>query len=163
LDVSHNRHRLGGGRHLRAHRQPGFTRLGPSLFTVAGYSVVFYFLSLTLKSIPIGIAYAIWAGLGMVLVTLVGWIRFGQKLAAPALIELILIISGVLVMNLCSKGIAHSRRLSAYRKIARRNELMILKTMKIKPITTPKVRRSSKATVPSTTQSGHQRLSSLRI
>lgn len=85
----------------------GFTRLWPSLFTVLGYAVAFYFLSLTLKTIPVGIAYAIWAGLGMVLVTLVGWIRFGQKLDAPALLGLILIISGVLVMNLFSKGSAH--------------------------------------------------------
>jgi multidrug transporter EmrE-like cation transporter len=77
----------------------GFTRLVPSVIVVIGYGIAFYFLSMTLKEIPVGIAYAIWSGVGIVLISLVGWIMFGQKLDAPALIGMALIISGVVVMN----------------------------------------------------------------
>lgn len=77
----------------------GFTRLVPSIIVVIGYGIAFYFLSMTLKEIPVGIAYAIWSGVGIVLISLVGWIMFGQKLDAPALIGMALIISGVVVMN----------------------------------------------------------------
>ena len=82
----------------------GFTRLVPSVIVVIGYAVAFYFLSVTLKEIPVGIAYAIWSGVGIVLISLVGWIMFGQKLDAPALIGIALIISGVVVMNAFSKS-----------------------------------------------------------
>lgn len=58
----------------------GFSKLGPSVVTVLAYGVAFYFLSLTLRSIPVGIAYAIWAGLGMVLIAAVGWVMHGQRL-----------------------------------------------------------------------------------
>lgn len=77
----------------------GFTRLVPSVIVVIGYGIAFYFLSMTLKEIPIGIAYAIWSGVGIVLISLVGWIMFGQKLDTPAMIGIALIISGVVVMN----------------------------------------------------------------
>jgi multidrug transporter EmrE-like cation transporter len=80
----------------------GFTRLLPSVIVVAGYAVAFYFLSTTLKVIPVGIAYAIWSGVGIVLISLVGWAMFGQKLDAPALIGIALIIAGVVVMNVFS-------------------------------------------------------------
>jgi len=82
----------------------GFTRLVPSVIVVIGYAIAFYFLSMTLKEIPVGIAYAIWSGVGIVLISLVGWIMFGQKLDAPALIGIALIISGVVVMNAFSKS-----------------------------------------------------------
>ena len=80
----------------------GFTRLVPSVIVVAGYAVAFYFLSMTLKVIPVGIAYAIWSGVGIVLISLAGWAMFGQKLDAPALIGITLIIAGVVVMQVFS-------------------------------------------------------------
>ncbi|TAL54342.1 multidrug efflux SMR transporter [Pandoraea sp.] len=85
----------------------GFTRIGPSLLVVAGYGVAFYCLSLTLRTIPIGITYAIWSGLGIVLVSLVGWLVYQQRLDAPAIIGMALIVSGVLVLNLFSKAGTH--------------------------------------------------------
>lgn len=85
----------------------GFTKLGPSLIVVVGYAVAFYFLSLSLKQIPIGIAYAVWAGLGIVLIALIGWVVYGQKLDLPAVIGMSLILLGVLVINLFSKTTAH--------------------------------------------------------
>jgi len=84
-----------------------FTRLGPSLATLAGYAVSFYFLSLTLRVIPTGIAYAIWSAVGIVLISLVGWIVFGQTLDGPAIAGMGLIIAGVLVINLFSKSVGH--------------------------------------------------------
>ncbi|HSI27995.1 MAG TPA: SMR family transporter [Methylophilus sp.] len=85
----------------------GFTRLVPSIAVVIGYSLSFYFLSLTLKAIPIGITYAIWAGLGIVLLAIVGWVFYGQKLDTPALIGMAFILAGVLIMNLFSKTVSH--------------------------------------------------------
>lgn len=85
----------------------GFTRPGPAVVTVVGYGIAFYFLSLTLRDIPTGIAYAIWSGIGIVLIASVAWIFQGQKLDAPAMIGMALIITGVLVMNLWSKAGAH--------------------------------------------------------
>jgi len=85
----------------------GFTRLWPSLLVVLGYGTAFFCLSITLRSIPIGVAYAIWSGLGVVLITAVGWLLFGQKLDAPALVGMALIVAGVLVMNLFSRTTAH--------------------------------------------------------
>src|SRR5574344_1904211 len=73
----------------------GFSRLGPSLLAVAGYGVAFYCLSLTLRTIPVGVAYAIWSGVGIVLVTLIAWLIFGQKLDLPAVAGMALIIAGV--------------------------------------------------------------------
>lgn len=85
----------------------GFTRLVPSLVVVAGYGIAFYCLSLTLKTVPVGIAYAVWSGLGVVLITVVAWVLYGQKMDAWAMLGMALIISGVLVMNLLSKSSAH--------------------------------------------------------
>lgn len=85
----------------------GFTKLLPSALVLVGYGVAFYFLSLALKSIPVGIAYAVWAGLGIVLVAAIAWIVHGQKLDAWALLGMGLIISGVAVLNLLSKTSAH--------------------------------------------------------
>ena len=85
----------------------GFTRLWPSVATVVGYAISFYFLALSLNSIATGIAYAIWAGVGIVLISLVGWLVFDQVLDAPALIGMGLIVSGVAVINLFSKVAVH--------------------------------------------------------
>lgn len=80
----------------------GFTRLLPSLVVVIGYGTAFYFLSLTLKVIPVGIAYAIWSGVGVALITLIGWVLFKQRLDAPALAGLALIVAGVVVIHFFS-------------------------------------------------------------
>lgn len=85
----------------------GFTRLVPSLVVVAGYGAAFYFLSLVLRTIPVGIAYAIWAGLGIVLITLVGMVAFRQAPDLPAVLGMALIIAGVLVIHLFSRTVAH--------------------------------------------------------
>nr|WP_282451043.1 SMR family transporter [Marinobacter bryozoorum] len=85
----------------------GFTRLWPSVIVVVSYSVAFYFLSLSLKAIPVGIAYAIWAGLGVVLITLVGWLALGQKLDSAAVAGMGLIVAGVAVINLFSSAGGH--------------------------------------------------------
>lgn len=85
----------------------GFSKLIPSFIVILGYAIAFYCLSLTLKSIPVGIAYAIWSGLGIVLVTVIAWFMHGQKLDFAAVAGIGLIISGVVVMNLFSKVVAH--------------------------------------------------------
>jgi small multidrug resistance pump len=85
----------------------GFSKLLPSIVVVIGYAVAFYLLSLTLKTLPVGIAYAAWSGLGIVLIALIGWLVFGQKLDMPAIAGMALIIAGVLVMNVFSKAGAH--------------------------------------------------------
>ncbi len=85
----------------------GFSKLWPSVITVAGYAVAFYCLSLTLRTIPVGIAYAIWSGLGVVLITIAAWLLFGQKLDLPALIGMGMIVAGVVVMNVFSKAVSH--------------------------------------------------------
>jgi small multidrug resistance pump len=81
----------------------GFTKWLPSMIVIVAYVTCFYFLSLTLKTIPLGVAYAIWAGLGIVLTTAVSIIIFKQKLDFAAIIGIILITSGVVVMNFFSK------------------------------------------------------------
>ncbi len=85
----------------------GFTRLWPSLVTLIGYGISFYFLSLTLRTIPVGIVYAVWSGAGVVLIAAIGWVYYRQSLDAAALIGLGLIVAGVLVVNLFSKSVAH--------------------------------------------------------
>jgi small multidrug resistance pump len=85
----------------------GFTKPVPSLIVAAGYVVAFYFLSLTLDKIPVGISYAIWSGIGIVLVSILAWWLFGQKLDLAALAGIGLIIAGVAVINLFSKSAAH--------------------------------------------------------
>jgi small multidrug resistance pump len=81
----------------------GFTRLVPSVVVVVGYIASFYFLSLTLKSIPVGVAYAVWSGVGIVLISLVGYFLFGQRLDAPAAAGMGLIALGVIVINVFSR------------------------------------------------------------
>ena len=85
----------------------GFSRLWPSLLVVASYATAFYCLSLTLKTIPVGMAYAIWSGAGIVLVSLIAWVFFKQRLDLPAILGMGLIVTGVLVIQLFSRSQAH--------------------------------------------------------
>jgi small multidrug resistance pump len=88
-------------------RSEGFAKLLPTLFAVAGYVAAFWFLSFPLRTMPTGIVYAIWSGLGIVLITAVAWIWSKQTLDLPALLGMGLIMAGVIVINLCSKTISH--------------------------------------------------------
>lgn len=83
----------------------GFTRLWPTLGTVGGYLVSFYFLSLTLRELPVGVVYAIWSGVGIVAISLIGWLVFKQALDLPALLGIALIIAGIVVMKAFSKSV----------------------------------------------------------
>jgi small multidrug resistance pump len=85
----------------------GFTRWVPAVIVLLGYGVSFYMLSLTLKSIPVGIVYAIWSGVGIVLITLVALVMYKQVPDLPAVAGLGLIVAGVVVLNLYSKMQAH--------------------------------------------------------
>ena len=85
----------------------GFTRGIPLLLVVVGYAVSFHFLSLTLRSVPLGIAYAIWSDVGVALVSLAGWIIYHQSLDRAALAGIALIVAGVAVLNLFSKALPH--------------------------------------------------------
>ncbi len=85
----------------------GFSRLLPATVVVLGYGIAFYCLSLTLRSIPVGIVYAVWSGAGIVLITLVAVVLYRQVPDVPAIIGLGLIISGVAVLNMFSKMQAH--------------------------------------------------------
>lgn len=85
----------------------GFTRLWPSVTVVVGYGLAFYLLALVLRTIPVGIAYAIWAGLGIVLVTVAGVLLYGEKPDLPALLGIAMIIGGVAVIQLFSAVSAH--------------------------------------------------------
>jgi len=84
-----------------------FTKLFPSLLVVVGYGIAFYFLTLALRSIPIGISYAIWSGVGLVLVSLIGALLYKQVPDTPAIIGMGLIISGVVVIHVFSKTVNH--------------------------------------------------------
>jgi small multidrug resistance pump len=83
----------------------GFTRPGPSLVVIIGYLVAFYFLSLTLRTLPVGIAYAIWAGVGVALIALIGWAVLGQALDAAAILGISLIVAGVVILNVFSASV----------------------------------------------------------
>lgn len=85
----------------------GFSKLWPSVIVVVGYGIAFHFLALTLKTIPVGVAYAIWAGAGVTIVAIVGWLLFGQKLDAPAIIGMAMIVGGVVIMQAFSKTTGH--------------------------------------------------------
>ena len=85
----------------------GFSRWFPSLLVVTGYGLSFHFLSLTLRTIPLGIAYAIWSGVGVALVSLVGWAIYRQSLDIGAFVGIALIVAGVVVLNLFSKAVPH--------------------------------------------------------
>lgn len=82
----------------------GFSVLIPSIITILGYAVALFFLSLTLKTIPVGIAYAIWSGAGIVLISTVGWIFFKQHLDLAAIIGLGLMLGGIIVINIFSNS-----------------------------------------------------------
>ena len=84
-----------------------FTRLVPSMIVVIGYGIAFYFLTLVLRVIPVGITYAIWSGLGIVLVTVVGIFLYKQTPDLPAMIGMGLIVAGVVVINVFSKTGSH--------------------------------------------------------
>ncbi|NIX78056.1 multidrug efflux SMR transporter [Microvirga sp. c23x22] len=85
----------------------GFSRLWPSALVIVGYGLAFYFLSLTLRTIPVGIAYAVWSGIGIVLIALAGWVLYRQSLDLPAILGIGLILTGVLVINLFSRTAGH--------------------------------------------------------
>lgn len=84
-----------------------FTKFIPTIIAIVGYVISFYLLSLTLKSIPMGIAYAIWSGAGIVLISIVGYFAFKQHLDLPAIIGLALIVLGVVIINVFSKSVSH--------------------------------------------------------
>lgn len=84
-----------------------FTRIGPSLIVVVGYSVSFYFLAVVLRTIPVGVAYAVWAGAGVAAITVIGWVVFGQKLDTAAMVGIGLIVAGVVVLNTLSNTTGH--------------------------------------------------------
>lgn len=85
----------------------GFTKVVPSLVVVLGYGATFYFLSIVLRSIPVGVAYAIWCGLGIVLVTLVSMYIYKETPDLPAVVGMVFIVVGVIVINLFSRSISH--------------------------------------------------------
>ena len=82
-----------------------FTKLAPSLIVIIGYSISFYFLSLTLKNLSVGITYAIWSGLGILLICLVGYFRYGQNLDFPAILGILFIGIGILIIRFFSVSI----------------------------------------------------------
>jgi len=90
---------------LQASQQ--FTKFWPSVLVVLAYSVAFYMLSITLRTMPVGVVYALWSGLGVILIACIGYVVFGQKLDGPALLGLALIIAGIAVINLFSKTAPH--------------------------------------------------------
>lgn len=81
----------------------GFSVLLPSIVTVSGYAIAFYFLSLSLKSIPVGVAYAVWSGVGIVAISIIGLVLFKQRLDTAGMIGVGFIVVGVLILNVFSK------------------------------------------------------------
>jgi small multidrug resistance pump len=90
---------------LQASQQ--FTRLVPSLIVLFAYGFSFYMLGLTLKVMPVGIVYAIWSGLGIVLIAVIGYVVFGQRLDLPAVLGMAMILAGILVIHLFSSSSGH--------------------------------------------------------
>jgi small multidrug resistance pump len=84
-----------------------FTRLWPSLGVLAGFAGAFWFFALVLRALPLGITYALWSGIGIVLITASGWLIFGQKLDLPAVFGIALIVAGIAVINLFSNASHH--------------------------------------------------------
>ena len=84
-----------------------FTRLVPSIIVVAGYGTAFYFMAISMRVLPVGIMYAIWSGMGIVLVSIIGWLVYKQTLDLPSFIGMGLIIAGVIVINVFSKSVVH--------------------------------------------------------
>ena len=85
----------------------GFTNLVPSIIALAGYGSVLFFLSLAIRTIPVGMAYAIWSGVGIILIALVSWVWHKQILDVPAIIGIGFIITGIVIMNVFSKSVTH--------------------------------------------------------
>ena len=90
---------------LQASQQ--FTKVVPSIIVVLAYATAFYLLALALKYIPVGIAYAIWSGLGILFITIIGLIVFGQKLDFAAILGILLILCGLIVINVFSNTATH--------------------------------------------------------
>lgn len=84
-----------------------FTRLVPSLIVVVGYGTAFYFMSISMRVLPVGIMYAIWSGMGIVLISVLGWLVYRQTLDVPAIVGLGFIIAGVIIINVFSKSVGH--------------------------------------------------------
>jgi len=84
-----------------------FSRLMPSAITVVGYAIAFYCLALALRTIPVGIAYAIWSGAGIVAISIIGYLVFRQNLDIPALIGIAMIVAGVVILNVFSRSSLH--------------------------------------------------------
>ena len=84
-----------------------FTRFWPSVVVVLGYGIGFYCMAISLRVLPVGIMYAIWAGMGIVLVSIVGWVVYKQALDIAAIIGIGLIIAGVIMINVFSESISH--------------------------------------------------------
>ena len=83
----------------------GFTKAIPSLFVIIGYSMTFYFMSLTLREMSVGITYAIWSGMGILLITLIGYFRYNQMLDAPAVLGMSLIALGIIILRFFSNSV----------------------------------------------------------
>lgn len=83
----------------------GFARLLPTALSLAGYAIAFYCLSLAMRSVPVGVIYALWSGIGIVLIALSSWLLHGERLDAPALAGIGLILAGVVVINLFSASV----------------------------------------------------------
>lgn len=90
---------------LQASQQ--FTKLVPSIIVVIAYALAFYLLAMSLRTIPVGIAYALWSALGILFIALIGWVVFGQKLDLPALLGMAMIIGGIAIIQLFSKAVTH--------------------------------------------------------
>ena len=83
----------------------GFTKAIPSLIVIIGYSMTFYFMSLTLRDMSVGITYAIWSGMGILLITLIGYFRYNQMLDAPAVLGMSLIALGIIILRFFSNSV----------------------------------------------------------
>ena len=83
----------------------GFSKILPSLIVVIGYSLTFYFLSLTLKEISVGITYAIWSGMGILLISLIGYFKYNQVLDMPGILGMTFILIGIIILRFYSKSI----------------------------------------------------------
>lgn len=88
-------------------RSANFTKLGPSVVAVLGYATAFFLLSFPVRVMPTGIVYAIWSGMGIVLISGIAWVRYREALDAPAMLGLALILTGVVIINVFSKSIPH--------------------------------------------------------
>lgn len=84
-----------------------FTRFWPSVTVVVAYALAFYLLSLALRTMPVGVLYAVWSGLGIVLIALIGWLVFGQRLDWPAIVGMTLILGGIVIIQLFSQTTTH--------------------------------------------------------